>query len=285
MAGDQSPFFTSKGLSLGLRRDQDDRALNIDDISSSLTRAYEIKQWAQSEIDKKLPESFFSSGSISEADIMKEFNLHKRVSIMMPPSRHERAQARLSGCPPIGLSPVEKTALVGVFDGFGGAYVASWLSKNLEYGVAKYLSLGYSHGEELLRCVYRHADRIISSLKEAKYFGSTCTLVMGFASEETVRKHKFVVAHLGECLAMSVCRDGSVHAVTKPHTPLHEGERERVEKSGGHAVICTRPGGSCIKPKEVRFHRPHLSRHYHHYHWMRESYIAHTILSLSLFVR
>ena len=75
-------FFTAKGISHGLRRDQDDRALNVDDLHPSIIRALEIKLWEQSLIDKKMPESFFSSGVIADA-VLDRLRLKVRREITM----------------------------------------------------------------------------------------------------------------------------------------------------------------------------------------------------------
>ena len=149
-------------------------------------------------------------------------------------------------------------------------YVASWLSKNLEYGVARYLSLlGFPQSEAVMRCVFLHAEEVIRKMREAKYFGSTCTLVMGVSTEKSAKDApnagaaasspqdidlKLVVGHLGEGLALTIHRNGSLREVTEAHTPLHEAERLRVERAGGAALIRTKPGGSCLKPTEIVDH-------------------------------
>lgn len=124
-----------------------------------------------------------------------------------------------------------------------------------------------------MRCVFLHAEEVIRKMREAKYFGSTCTLVMGVSTEKSSPKSakdaanagaaasspqdidlKLVVGHLGEGLALTIHRNGSLREVTEAHTPLHEAERLRVERAGGAALIRTKPGGSCLKPTEIVDH-------------------------------
>ena len=115
--------------------------------------------------------------------------------------------------------------MIGVFDGFGDRYVASWLSKNLEYGMAKYLNMGYSHVDSV-KCMIKHADIIISRMKKSKYYGSTATCIIGIGMQRNKSWiKKYVVAHLGESMAYTLRMNGTLTAITEPHTPLHEEER------------------------------------------------------------
>ena len=126
---------------------------------------------------------------------------------------------------PENNTPDMKLGLVGVFDGFGGSYVSSWLSKNLPFGFAKYINKGYQP-ERALEYTYKHSELLISKMRESKYMGSTGLVVVGCAHKSLGKQtYKFIVANLGECCAMSIGIDGSLTEVTEPHTPFNEKER------------------------------------------------------------
>ena len=144
-------------------------------------------------------------------------------------------------------------ALVGVFDGFGGSTVSSWLSKNMPFGIAKYIAQGKSP-ERALQHAFVHAEDILKNEKESKKVGSTALIVIGasHAGCEEESDCRFIVANAGECLAVSIGFDGTLAIINEPHTPLNESERRRVESAGGSSRFHTKIIGlSCLSPKEV----------------------------------
>ena len=77
-------------------------------------------------------------------------------------------------------------------------------------------------------------------MKVSWTFGTTCTIASGICekiSEDENLSYSFEVGHVGEAMAYSILFDGSLIPITKPHTPINNLERERVEKLGGYTTI------------------------------------------------
>ena len=223
----EKAFLSATAMSCGLRSSMEDRTCRADDMKLVLEKlqTLETEYHEQMAVKKKsLSKSETETIDPRRARQNSISSLHVEQSFFSADFDWENESGPSCDEPAIDLSHLDM-GMIAVFDGFGGSYVSSWLSKNFPFGLAKYINKGHPT-EKALEYTFKHSELLISKMRESKRMGSTGLVVVGSANKSLGKdSYRFTIANLGECSAMAIGIDGSLTEVTEPHTPVNEKER------------------------------------------------------------
>lgn len=124
--------------------------------------------------------------------------------------------------------------LYSVFDGHGGKFVSSFLSKTLpQLMMSK--SLPYPLKKDNIDKLFSYLQNAMKSkyYNDVSHCGSTSLIVAQFKRENS---NYLNVLNLGDSRCV-MCRDNIAVALTKDHKPYWPEERRRIEKLGGKVLM------------------------------------------------
>lgn len=121
--------------------------------------------------------------------------------------------------------------LFGIYDGHGGAWVSSYLEKNIpNYYLDKKFKPPFSpqYHEKVFEIIQ---NQLIKNSSGKGYTnGSTCLLNIMYKYEDAIHMN---IVNLGDSRLAIVYKNGTSIAVSKDHKPDATTEKERIEKMGG----------------------------------------------------